>query len=326
MAGHDFDAWYGVYARSVDMTGFGTRWLPHEVLARASDLDAPFLNHLLAYEADGETVAVASLEQITAVQRRSVRIPEFHVDPPRRRRGHGAGALAALESYAQGLGHGEIVVSATEGAGEVGRGPSRGFAPARDYVVGDEGRQRILDWPTVAARLGEFEQMWTPFSAGYELVTFDVPTPAPWRAERIRLRSMMSTEAPHLNHDAEEEVWTEEILAHYEATTLGMGRDMIVTMARHEASGAVAGYSELVVPRDDPSTVFQYDTLVVRAHRGHRLGGLMKVANMRELERRGLDVTVITTFNSESNAAMIAVNESLGAVTGGARIHWRKNL
>lgn len=324
--GHDFDAWYGVYARSVDATGFGTRWQPHEVLARASDLDAPFLNHLLAYEDGGETVAVATVEQIVAVPRRSVRVPEFSVDPSRRRRGYGADALRALEPYVRSLGHSEVIVSATEGPEEVGRGPSRTFAPAHGYVVGDEGRQRILDWPTVAARLGEFEARWTPFAAGYELITFDVPTPSPWRAERIRLRSMMSTEAPHVNQEAEEEVWTEEILAHYEATTLGMGRDMIVTVARHEVSGSLVGYSELVVPRDDPSTVFQYDTLVIRDHRGHRLGGLMKVANMRELERRDLAVSVITTLNSESNTPMIAVNESLGAVTGGARIHWRKEL
>lgn len=325
VAGPDFDAWYGIYARSVDHTGFGARWQPHEILARAANPDAPLLNHLLVYDVDGEIVAGASMEQIKGEQRRSVRT-ELRVDPVLRRRGHGGLALDALEEYVRTFGHREVVVSATEGPAEVGTGPSRQFAPAHGYVVGDEGRQRILSWPDTVTHLGEFESAWGPHAAGYEFVTFSAPTPAPWRADRIRLRSMMSTEAPHVNQEVEEEIWTEEILTHYETTTSHMGRDMIVTLARHVESGQVVGYSELAVPRTDPSIVDQYDTLVVGAHRGHRLGGLMKVANMRVLEQRGDAVSTITTFNSESNSAMIAVNESLGAVTGGARIHWRREI
>jgi hypothetical protein len=86
------------------------------------------------------------------------------------------------------------------------------------------------------------------------------------------------------------------------------------------------GYSELTVSRDQPQTAYQWDTLVVRRHRGHRLGGLLKVATMRLLESGQYPTRKITTFNSMLNEPMIAVNEALGARVAGAMVAWRKDL
>ncbi len=51
---------------------------------------------------------------------------------------------------------------------------------------------------------------------------------------------------------------------------------------------------------------------MTRAHRGHRLGLLTKVAMLDLLARREPRVTQIITWNSESNRHMIAINETLG--------------
>ncbi len=61
-----------------------------------------------------------------------------------------------------------------------------------------------------------------------------------------------------------------------------------------------------------PETASVQDTLVVRAHRGHRLGGLMKLATMRELDD-GYETRIVVTWNNPVNTWMIAVNEALGA-------------
>jgi hypothetical protein len=80
------------------------------------------------------------------------------------------------------------------------------------------------------------------------------------------------------------------------------------------------------VSRDQPQTAYQWDTLVIRHHRGHRLGGLLKIATMRLLEEGRYPTEKITTFNSVLNAPMIAVNEALGARIAGAMVAWRKDL
>jgi GNAT superfamily N-acetyltransferase len=317
--------WYGVYSRCQDLTGFGARWKLEEIRARAADLQAPMVTHLLVDDHGGRVVAVAAVEEIRDPARRSTRA-ELLVDPSYRRLGYGKTALSDLEEFARSLGRRELIVNAEEGAHEVGTGPSRHFAPTHGYVIGDEGAQRLLSWPRPAGELDRLEAQWRPFAAGYELVAFPAPTPPKWRPERVRIRSMMATDAPHVNHDVEEEVWTDEILTFHEESASAMGRDMFIVVAHHIETGTLVGYSELVVPRENPEIAHQYDTLVIREHRGHRLGGLMKIANMRVLERTGLAVTTISTVNSNANGPMIAVNEALGTTVGGVRIHWRRDL
>lgn len=318
-------AWYAVFARSHSLTGIGGQWQQHEFRALATTYDAPFLSHLLAYDVDGVVVAVSNVVIINAPGRRSVR-GDLQVDPPRRRQGHGSAALRDLEEYARSLGYLELVLGANEGELEVGTGPSRSFAPAHGYVLADEYTQRVIAWPRPAGELDRLEARWRPHATDYEIVCFASPTPPRWRDERVRVRSLMATDAPHANQVVEEEVWTDDILRFYEERTTEMGRDMHVVLAHHVPSGTVAGYSELVIVRDNPALVQQYDTLVTREHRGHRLGGLMKVANMRVLESLDLPFTGITTFNSNINGPMIAVNVALGATTAAARIHWRRDL
>jgi hypothetical protein len=88
----------------------------------------------------------------------------------------------------------------------------------------------------------------------------------------------------------------------------------------------MAVLSELTVSRERPETAYQWDTLVMRAHRGHRLGALMKIATMRELEAGHYATTTIMTSNSSLNTAMIALNEQLGAYRAGGIVTWRKVL
>ena len=105
-----------------------------------------------------------------------------------------------------------------------------------------------------------------------------------------------------------------------------MGRELLVAAARHVPSDSLVAFSELTVSRESPDTAYQWDTLVLRSHRGHRLGGLMKLATMELLDHTGLAVRRISTFNSLLNTPMIRVNEELGARLAGANLLWRKTL
>ena len=48
----------------------------------------------------------------------------------------------------------------------------------------------------------------------------------------------------------------------------------------------MAGFNELLHAAHDPGNACNWDTLVVPAHRGHRLGMALKVANLRSLPAR----------------------------------------
>ena len=56
----------------------------------------------------------------------------------------------------------------------------------------------------------------------------------------------------------------------------------------------------------------QGDTLVAPAHRGHRLGLWIKLANLELLLREHPEVRAIDTFNADDNRWMVAINEQLG--------------
>jgi len=83
-------------------------------------------------------------------------------------------------------------------------------------------------------------------------------------------------------------------------------------MARHRPSGEWAGMSMLCVDEFSPALAFQEDTSVVRAHRGNRLGLLMKSDMLRWVGHERPEVAEIDTWNSTTNHHMIAVNERLG--------------
>ena len=97
-------------------------------------------------------------------------------------------------------------------------------------------------------------------------------------------------------------------------------------MARHRASGAWAGLSLLCIDEFRPDIAFQEDTSVVRAHRGHRLGLLMKTDMLQWLIRERPEVSATDTWNSTRNHHMIAVNERLGATVIAYHVTFRRQL
>jgi hypothetical protein len=70
--------------------------------------------------------------------------------------------------------------------------------------------------------------------------------------------------------------------------------------------------TEAFVNETVPHRGFQGGTLVVPAHRGHRLGLAVKVANQRALAGRFPQLEWIITGNADVNAHMNAINDRLG--------------
>ena len=103
-------------------------------------------------------------------------------------------------------------------------------------------------------------------------------------------------------------------------------RLILTAAAEHVATGTLAAFTQLGVPADVTRPVTQEDTLVLREHRGHRLGMLLKVANLQYLEEVAPGHPCVLTWNAEENRAMLDVNEAVGFVPIGYEGAWRKDL
>lgn len=157
-------------------------------------------------------------------------------------------------------------------------------------------------------------------AAGYELVTWTGSTP-PERLEGLaRLHQRMSTDVPAADLDHEEEVWDVDRLARYERTEADRGREILRAIAVHPTAGVVA-FTTLVLA-DPARPVYQHDTLVHAEHRGHRLGMLVKIANLLALRERVPEATVLT-WNAEENRPMLRVNEAIGFTPIGYEGAWQ---
>jgi GNAT superfamily N-acetyltransferase len=162
-------------------------------------------------------------------------------------------------------------------------------------------------------------------SAGdYELVRQVGSTPPERYADLVLLHEAIN-DAPPSDAAIEPDAWDEARLADYEQAMAGRRQTLYRVMARRRDTGEWAGQSLLCVDEFSPSTAFQEDTSVVRAHRGHRLGLLMKAEMLRWISVARPEVAAIDTWNAVSNHHMIAINERLGATVVAVHQSYRRD-
>ena len=150
-------------------------------------------------------------------------------------------------------------------------------------------------------------------------------TPQRWLADMAMLQTRMSTDAPSAGLEEPEDVYTVERVVDNEQKQ-STSRELLTAVVEHVPSGHLVGYTTLSLPLGEPRPVFQDDTLVLREHRGHRLGMLLKVANIAYLEAERPGHPSIVTWNAEENRFMLDVNEAVGFEPMGYEGAWKKLL
>lgn len=221
---------------------------------------------------------------------------------------------------------GEQLASPT-GFGSISAGhPDARFLLNRGYTFEQVERASRLTLPVadIDALLQEAERI----SGGdYRLHYWERSTPERWHEDLAHLATRMSTDAPSAGLEEPEDVWTvERIIESDERTDRLSPRRRVTVVAEHVPSGHLVGFTVLSVPAQTHRAVDQYATLVLREHRGHRLGMLLKLANLAHLERVAPGHPSVITFNAEENRHMLGVNEAVGFVAISSESAWRKNL
>jgi hypothetical protein len=97
-----------------------------------------------------------------------------------------------------------------------------------------------------------------------------------------------------------------------EATELGRGHRSYSTAARHDATGQIVARTKLSFEADDDTHARQRVTIVEPAHRGRRLGLIVKSANHAYTRAHEPALRVIDAWNAEEHTHMRAVNAMLG--------------
>ncbi len=228
------------------------------------------------------------------------------VHPEHRRRGHGTALLEALMARARAEGRKTVGIDGWESAASSGFAARHGLERKQVEVC----RRQVLadlDW-SLLERLRDDAR---PHAAAYELVRSRGATPADDLEAVARMVAAIN-DAPMGGLDVEDEVFTPERVQAYDEAQRGRGHRIHIVYARHRETGELAGETTVAVDGERPHLAEQHDTSVVRAHRGHRLGLLLKTEMLRWLGEDEPQLASIDTWNAEENAFMIGVNEALG--------------
>jgi mycothiol synthase len=148
-------------------------------------------------------------------------------------------------------------------------------------------------------------------AAGYSLVAWDGPCPDELLDAFVELKGVMNT-APLEAFEWEDERVTAEQWRAIEAAWAARGSEPWYVCARHDDSGELAGYTELVLTATWPQMAAQGDTGVWPKHRERGLGRWLKAVNALRLLDERPEVEFIDTWNAGSNEAMLGINVAMG--------------
>jgi GNAT superfamily N-acetyltransferase len=227
---------------------------------------------------------------------------EVLVRPQLRRRGLGRQlvAMAARRAYLEGFS--SIGVEAIGGTTAIPFWEALGFE--REYV---ETRSVLnldgVDWLALGA-------MASGISTGYRVEYHPGGPPEPL----LEAYALAKAEAQHDDDDLDLQPRSSDPQRLRDSldTLHKRGLEPYIVLAIHEASGAVAGLTEVVVPAQHPERADQYDTIVVREHRGYGIDRAIKARMLFELRAAEPGLRQVQTWNAQHNESMLKVNAELG--------------
>ena len=237
------------------------------------------------------------------------------IHPAHRLRGIGSAAVEQLVDLARAEGRRRIVVELCQDgpvlpSGERGHAAFAGACGFKEALV--ETRRRLDLTAVERSTMDELLRSAEEASGDYHLVPWVDRTPESVVAGVATLESRMVEDAPMGDLAWEPEQYDAKRWSDNEKTILGRGRRSYGCASVHTATGEVTGFTLAVLDADIPEHVWQWTTIVLPWHRGHRLGLRLKVDTLLRVLDREPAAQTMDTWNAEVNAPMIAVNELMG--------------
>ncbi|MDM4721075.1 GNAT family N-acetyltransferase [Micromonospora sp. WMMA1363] len=316
-----------VAATATDVPDFPVQTRDEFAAEAAHPMPGAVVSHALA-RLDGVPVGhlVLRFPQLDNTDNVSV---ELAVHPAHRRRGAGRALLAYAVEAARERGRkrmlGDTVLALPDGPDRPAAGGA--FAAATGAHAALEDVRRRLDVAAVdQAALDELLAGARERAGGYRGVTWRGPVPEEYVADVARLESRMNTDAPLGDLKLEAEKVDAGRVRATEKVLAARGRRDYHYGAVHEATGRLVAWTMLDVNSYSPWHAWQQTTIVDPEHRGHRLGLLAKVENLRYTVESEPQVRAIDTWNAAVNEHMIRINEQLGFRPVDAWTNWQLTI
>ncbi|MHA6524639.1 GNAT family N-acetyltransferase [Tessaracoccus sp. G1721] len=308
---------------------FGNDDLSHSALRRWAEGTRPeYSTHVpfVAYDSS-EAVAVAFME-LPRIDNRHLAFLSIAVAETHRRRGIASALLERALEEARADGRttfqawtwepatpsGTRTLSAAEGDGSIDPDSAgaafllgRGFRLVQVETVSGLTlpAQSRLDADAAAARAAT--------SDDYDVVQWLGSTPQHWRGDVADLMVAMSTDVPKGDAALEAEVVDEERVASADEAIIRGGCESFYTAVRHVPSGRLVAFTRLIREHGRP-VVDQWETLVIRGHRGRGLGWFAKTHSHAKVRSAWPETHRLITGNASENSYMLDINRRLGYV------------
>lgn len=247
---------------------------------------------------------------------------EVVVAPPVRRRGYGTAALRLALDVIRAMGRDLVLLYGWESEA------ARGFAAAHGFAAKSVEVRRAQDLDGSAGQRALLEGLAAEaasYAGEYELVRVRGRTPEELLDGLAAVTSAIN-DAPLDDLEYEDEQYDADRIRRYEQAQEESGYRLYRLLARHRASGEIAGHTVVSVDAEQPAWAEQHDTAVLPAHRGHRLGLLLKSTMLLWLSDDEPHLRRILTENAASNAVMIDINERLGQRPVGRQLLFQRRL
>lgn len=256
-------------------------------------------------EEAGEAVAWYRLDLPDLENRdRSFVAPVVH--PKSRRNGLGRALLRHAADRAAA--HSRSVLAGVSVQGSAGEAFMRRVGAKLGLIEA----RRMLDLRKVpAGQFARLRETAEQKAAGYTIVKWTGPTPEEYLGLVAEAFNAMN-DAPR-DEGWEDDLWDAERVRDRGNRVLRLTDVRGYSLAAiHDASGEMAGLTQVEVDPEQPDWGYQGLTAVIAAHRGHRLGLLTKAMMLEWLATAEPQIERVLTGNAASNKHMIAVNETLG--------------
>ncbi|GAA0482736.1 GNAT family N-acetyltransferase [Paractinoplanes deccanensis] len=268
---------------------------------------------------DGEPAGFLELRLFQLDNLANVEV-ELEVLPEHRRKGVGRALYALVLDRAAEHGR-KHVMGAT-----VDRFPDgAAFATAMGAVAGLEDTRSRLDLTQAdTAHLDELRAEALPYAEGYRVIDWLGVPPDDIIDDVAYLESRLMADAPTGDMAWEPEKIDADRLRRDQEAREKRGR--VSYCAGALRGDRLVAWTTIAGERDLPQQAWQQTTLVDPEHRGHRLGMLVKLANLDNIRRNRPGIEAIDTFNASQNEYMLRINRAIGFRAVDIWTEWQHNL
>ncbi|NJC63795.1 GNAT family N-acetyltransferase [Planosporangium flavigriseum] len=254
---------------------------------------------------------------------------DLNVHPDHRRRGAGWALYEHVAEYVRAAGRARLMGDAVEALPDGADLPGSAGGFARAVGARDALREvrRRLDLSSVDAERYDrlLADAWRR-ADGYSLVRWRERTPEEYLADVAYLGSRLMADAPMGDLEWEPENIDAELQRAMDETRVGHGTRCYNAGVRHDATGRIVARTELVMEHSARDHAWQKITLVDPAHRGHRLGTIVKAVNLRYALAHEPALRFVDTWNAAVNDHMISINEALGFRPVDVWVNWQREV